>query len=65
MPILVCIEHSDSLQDFPECSIFYTDMSFKLPNIAMKCSRSFFSQGSNHGDFPTSAEIISMPNIKY
>ena len=36
---LICVEHSDSFEDVQESSIFYTNMSFKIPNIAVKCSK--------------------------
>ena len=42
MLIPVYVERSDSFKNFPESSIFYTNMSFKIPNIAVKCSRSLF-----------------------
>ena len=42
MSILVFLERSDSFWNFPESSIFYTNMSFKVPSISVQCSRTLF-----------------------
>ena len=73
MPIPVCVRLSDLFYNFPECSIFYTILSFKILNVAVKCSRRFFLKApirpllklmnARTDSFLASAEIISM--LKY
>ena len=42
MSVLFYVEHSDLFLKFPESFIFYTNMAFKIQNIVVKCSRTFF-----------------------
>ena len=73
MPISVCVKLSDLFLSFLESFIFYRIMSFKILNIAVKCSRSSFLNApirpllkrgkTRTGIFLASAEIISM--LKY
>ena len=73
MHIPVCVEGFDLLKNFPESSIFDPNIPFKIPNIAVKCSRCFFLKAPIQPLLKRIkartriflAKVISMPNMKY